>query len=594
MREDTKNIIRERIAAAERNGGQLFLRGLGLQTLPDEVLAIEQLRVLDLCENRLLSLPLELASRTSLERLDLSCNHFERIPELIRTMPGLKKLVLSSNRLFEINASDELPAGLEELDVADNRIAWFHSLGTPAKLRVLHAERNQLEGIQMAPKPGDSHLVEIYLQENHLSELPERFFQLKRLEQIDLSRNEFTRLPTVVGKLPQLNWFSIAGNKLASMDMPTEHNFKRLGVLQLEKNQLTALPAWMQRMEKLAKLDISNNPISDCDAGLLPASLDSFYATGCQLKALHNLSALKRLEFLAIQDNSLEGHLDYNIPPSLRWLDLSCNRFSSIALTIPNKARLEALVLAQNALTRLEVKGEAKCLTRLDLSVNHLTAIPDFFAASTDLGRIYFAGNMLAEVPSALEKLPRIHTLALSQNKIAQVPAWIVQMRALRYLWLDHNPLQELPAGLLEKGLACLTLQNTQLQWAQNTRPVILSKIMLGEPPYTQVPPVLPPNSNVVSKVAISSVRIWPFTWAIRLQSESATVLLPVRRWTAFEVGSEGISFKFACPETHLDQYLPLEMAAEEQAAMKVVLSKYLAHATIAQYWDEEACMDAP
>jgi Leucine-rich repeat (LRR) protein len=186
MDTEKQGIIRSKIDAAARNGGHLYLIGIGLREFPAEVLALENLRSLDLRDNFLDALPLALAKYADLKQLNLANNRFAEIPPVVRELGALEKLDISSNQIQSIYLKDELPTGLQKLDCAHNRIKTLHQLGAPASLATINGKDNLIDALHVASIRA-SKLQDLDLESNALATLPDALARLNRLELVCLS-----------------------------------------------------------------------------------------------------------------------------------------------------------------------------------------------------------------------------------------------------------------------------------------------------------------------------------------------------------------------------------------------------------------------
>ncbi|MDP2439426.1 MAG: COR domain-containing protein, partial [archaeon] len=107
-------------------------------------------------------------------------------------------------------------------------------------------------------------------------------------------------------------------------------------------------------------------------------------------------------------------------------------------------------------------------LTRLDLSQNLLTAVPDWFGDMSNLVSLNLAGNLLETLPDSLGLLEKLCTLVLTDNKLVKIPEAIVLLGHLENLFLENNHIHTLPTGVGSLG----KLRILQL----DGNPVVLAK----------------------------------------------------------------------------------------------------------------------
>lgn len=100
---------------------ELYLNGLKLETIPNEVFELKHLTRLDLVGNALRSVPLELTSLEKLEILYLFSNKIENIPNEIIFHKSLKNLIINRNPIKSIPI-EVLEAGKNPLTAIRNYI----------------------------------------------------------------------------------------------------------------------------------------------------------------------------------------------------------------------------------------------------------------------------------------------------------------------------------------------------------------------------------------------------------------------------------------------------------------------------------------
>jgi hypothetical protein len=135
-----------------------------------------------------------------------------------------------------------------------------------------------------------------------------------------------------------------------------------------------------------------------------------------------------------------------------------------------------------------EILALADSLEILDLSNNHLRALPDEFERLKHLKIVFFTNNDFEEIPSVLSQClglkmvsfksnqiasvgehalpPSIRWLILTNNKIEKLPASLGTMSQLQKLMLAGNRLQSLP----DEMASCLNLELIRLSANQLQR----------------------------------------------------------------------------------------------------------------------------
>jgi len=167
-----------------------------LTSFPLEILSLsDSLEVLDLSNNRLMSLPADIAKLTKLKIIFASNNLFETLPEVLGLCPNLEMVGFKSNQIKHVPESS-LPAKLRWLILTDNKIETLpNSLG----------ERPRLQKLALAG--------------NRLTALPQSMSQLANLELIRISANRLTTFPDQLLTLPKLAWLAFSGNPFCQTDI---------------------------------------------------------------------------------------------------------------------------------------------------------------------------------------------------------------------------------------------------------------------------------------------------------------------------------------------------------------------------------------
>ncbi|ORZ15214.1 hypothetical protein BCR42DRAFT_416633 [Absidia repens] len=207
---------------------------------------------LDISRNKLTSLPSEIGQLTQLRTLNASSNLLTHLPTTeLYHLTHLEVLLLSQNQLYTI--PDELPSQLPllvTLSVAGNRIDYL----TPNVAQWKHMRHLQLGSV--------------YYGGNLLTRIPETIIAMPCLEELDLSCNQLSTLPTQL-TIPSLIHLNVSRNQLDSLPASLGRACWRLKTLNVSKNHLTTLPANLVDLEHLELLDISENLLCIMPADIL-------------------------------------------------------------------------------------------------------------------------------------------------------------------------------------------------------------------------------------------------------------------------------------------------------------------------------------
>ncbi|MFM2290491.1 MAG: hypothetical protein RIS29_304, partial [Bacteroidota bacterium] len=196
---------------------------------------------------------------------------------------------------------------------------------------------------------------------NSIQEIPDWFYQFKRLEHLSLKNNILKELPTIVFTLENIKYLNIADNQIHEI---SGHNFKNL--------------------MKIEKVDISYNQI-------MTIPYEKITYTKCMYL---NIKGNKLQKFPKIVSDTY----------TLEKLDLSENNISSID---------------DDAFEGLEN------LIELDLSFNELQYLPTSIGKLKKLKRLNLSGNKISSLPKEFEKLTSLEFLDFDSNPIGRVPVEI-------------------------------------------------------------------------------------------------------------------------------------------------------------------------
>lgn len=253
--------------------------------------------------------------------LDLSKNNLSEIPITYRRVHWL---ILSNNNLINIK-NIQYYKDVTRLALNDNYLIRLESgINALANLNWLDLTRNRL------------------------SELP--FINLKNLNGLGLSENNFDRIPSCVFNLINLRKFGFFSNRLKVIS-PLIGNLINLTKLDLSNNHIKALPKELFGLKKLTWLNLSNNQIKSVDGINNLVQLEELGLGNNQIEevdiTLNNLKILPlfnnkiqkirirmcRIEKLDFSDNQIE-HFDWRVLEckKLRYLNLKNNKIKEIRL----------------------------------------------------------------------------------------------------------------------------------------------------------------------------------------------------------------------------------------------------------------------
>ena len=196
---------------------EVNVASLGLTSLPDSVLGLKTLQLLNASGNQLSALPSDMGERfPELRILFLSQNQFAGRweAEWLRDMPKLRMLGLRDNALTSV-PDDAFPESLEWLILTSNELKSVGRL--PTGMRKLMLSNNELET------------------------MPEGYESLSRLELLRIANNSIPSalVEKVAAQLPELRWLGASENP-SVVDVWANADVKNLLVSDEETKELLA------------------------------------------------------------------------------------------------------------------------------------------------------------------------------------------------------------------------------------------------------------------------------------------------------------------------------------------------------------------
>jgi internalin A len=393
--------------AAEEGWKELDLSGKELTELPAEIGRLTQLETLILGKldngkweqvdgkmvppvitNQLKALPQELAALENLRLLDLSGNPLTVIPTSVLELQKLTSLIVVRVNLSEIPDSIAQLTNLTELHLSGNQLSELpESIAQLTNLTELNLSGNQLSELPESIAQL-TNLTRLYLWDNQLSELPESIAQLTNLTELHLSGNQLSELPESIAQLTNLTELNLSGNQLSELPESIAQ-LTNLTELHLSGNQLSELPESIAQLTNLTELHLSGNQLSE-----LPESI----------------AQLTNLTRLYLWDNQL-SELPESIAQltNLTELDLARNQLSELPESIAQLTNLTELYLLGNQLSELpESIAQLTNLTELNLSGNQLSELPKWVEELPNLKKLDLRRNPLPISPEILG-VPELH-----------------------------------------------------------------------------------------------------------------------------------------------------------------------------------------
>ena len=260
--------------------------------------------------------------------------------------------------------------------------------------------------------------------------------QLKTLDavsgnfkRVDLSKNQFEKIPDWILTLPELRSLDFHSNRLKSIEFEGLFS-KEVKEIQLQNNCLRNLnfDILSTVCRQLRLLNIGSNEI-DCyfeDISLLCESiqyllLSNNIVRGC----LPEMRIFSKLVVINASHNSLEGFLPIDLfsSPVIEQIWLSHNFFTGSLPEIPKINKITHISLENN-----ELSGP----------------IPDSWRNATLLSQFWLDHNQINGSLPDFSNWSQLTCFGVGSNKLEGViPASIRTCQKLRYFWANHNSFQQ-------------------------------------------------------------------------------------------------------------------------------------------------------
>ncbi|CAN5731320.1 hypothetical protein BH11BAC3_BH11BAC3_37140 [soil metagenome] len=285
-----------------------------------------------------------------IEFLSISEAGLDSIPDEIFTLPNIRTLNLTKNNFITMPAGISKLKKLEYLVMYDNEITIIPDwIGMLTRLETLILPRNKIDSI--SPEIGKlKHLIDLSLGENQLQFLPAGIGGITSLVELDLHQNMLRSLPDEIGKLSGLKYLSLGGNKLNKLSSAFK-GLIHLKILHLSDNNLSELPPVVGSFRSLQSLTLEKNPFESWNHEIpFSTQLEYVELSGKNITQFPaNLQPCKKLTKIVITKTAITELPDWigNFP-KLYWLELDDNQIRHLPSSMKNLKSCEILRLANN------------------------------------------------------------------------------------------------------------------------------------------------------------------------------------------------------------------------------------------------------
>ncbi|XP_070570212.1 uncharacterized protein [Ptychodera flava] len=330
--------------------------------------------------------------------------------------------------------------------------------GIQDNTRTLYLTFNNIQMVQNGSFPSLPDLTHLFMYNNDIESIEVGAFdQMPNLQYLGLEQNKISLIPKgLFDSLWNLEALSLAGNDISHLENGTFQNLVKVHTLELRSNKLATLtPDMFQGLDNLQFLELKGNQIT-----YLPQGLFKLFP---QLSKID----LSKNPIPAIEENVISGlpglgDLVLSDIPAFRTGRIPTDLFTGLF----NLTRLD---LSANQLTKLpDGLKHLSNLEFLNLGDNNLTNIPDdAFEQTTNITHLYLYYNHLKTIPAnAISKLTSLHTLDLAYSSITEIPTnSFVNFPKLEVLWISQCKTAVIHSGAFDGllGLKGLDLRDNIL-----------------------------------------------------------------------------------------------------------------------------------
>ena len=239
------------------------------------------------------------------------------LPEEISLLSDLESLAMSKNGIV-LSWDDLLPLfwlpNLKRLDVSENfltGVVHFPSeLSTLQQMTQLNLAKNRLSGTMSSSIDTLRSLEQLDLSNNQFSNMPSELGSLKELQHLSLAVNLLTGIPSSLGSLANLEYIDLSSNFIAGPAVFGE-DWSSLRILRYGSNFFSgSLPSSIGLYTSLVELDVSGTE--------LVGRLNS------------EMGRLTKLETLRLSTNFLEGDIpsEWSAMTSLNFFEVFGNEIA--------------------------------------------------------------------------------------------------------------------------------------------------------------------------------------------------------------------------------------------------------------------------
>ncbi|OJJ20040.1 hypothetical protein BKI52_16335 [marine bacterium AO1-C] len=493
---------------------EVHLRHQQLTELPDFVLKYEALEVLDLEDNDLDILPEELLQLKHLRVLNTNLNYG------LATVPDLSKFKQLEELYIEYTKLDSLPEAFFKLP--NIRVLYTQNSTLDKDTSIIRQMMQAFPQAEITSRSLEAVALEdstdedeykgcekITIDDYNLNKLPVHLFKADKVKELIIDCRHVKEIPDELENLQTLEVLHLKISDLKSLPLPVT-TLKNLKELHLDCWRLEEFPAEIAHLSSLRKLVNKGHGVKNISSHIfalqnlthleihnihtlhLPQEigqlthLKTLILESCRYVTVDAaIQKLKNLEILEMRSmETLQNpEVLYHLPKSIKRLDLK--RFSS---TTTYPVYLEKLLSHLPQLQKVYLDNVTILHDNHHIPENHplitlyiagtINSIPDSFSHLTKLQHLYLLDSQLQELNEALYACTELHYCCIREYQFDTVPVGIGRLKKLKYLGLTYGNIKELPDDVFElSNLEQLYLGESTLYRNQSYKAKIKRKI---------------------------------------------------------------------------------------------------------------------
>jgi Leucine-rich repeat (LRR) protein len=207
-------------------------------------------------------------------RLDLSNQNLTELPEKVVDLKELRMINLSGNTELDLEKTFEILTGLPKLEVilldSLNLTVLPDNFKNLRKINHVSLVNNpELDFAQVFLLMKDFDMEFLNLSHNNLAELPEEISKIKRLRDLKLSYNhiQLSELFLNLAELPKLRSLWLDNNRIETLP-PEIAAIRRVVYFYIDDNKLSDFPKEMSQMDRLLVMHAAGNNFNELPVGL--------------------------------------------------------------------------------------------------------------------------------------------------------------------------------------------------------------------------------------------------------------------------------------------------------------------------------------